>query len=140
MAWIVQALQRKAQDGSPSGLWHLCAESDEDGGFAPGCAHDHGSAEEAQQCLEAREYVGQVTGFPLEFDFISVNGGAVRWVRDDPLTYEKICELAGQPPHASVTYSAKLDGDVRRSGILSRGQSVRTTTGMRIDCVVTGSA
>lgn len=140
MTWIVQPLQRKDSDGWPADLWHLCAESDEGGGFVPGCSHDHGSAEEASQCLEARKRIGEVTGFPLRMDRITINGVPVDWVHDDPLTYEKICDLAGKPLHASVAYSVKLDGDASRSGILSKGKSVRTATGMRIDCVVTGSA
>lgn len=140
MTWIVQPLQRKGSDGLPAGLWHLCAESDEGGGFVPGCDHDHATAEEAQQCLDARKHLGEVTGFPLKFDMITINGSAVGWVHEDPLTYEEICRMAGQPEHASVTYHVKLDGDASRSGILSRGKSVRTATGMRIDCVVTGSA
>lgn len=140
MTWIVQPLQRKGADGQPSGLWHLCANSDEGGGFVPGCDHDHASADEAQSCLDARKHLGEVTSFPLQFDLISINGAAVGWVHDDPLTYEEICRLAGQPEYASVTYSAKLEGDARRSGSLSKGKSVRTAKGMRIDCIVTGSA
>jgi len=89
MAWIVQPLQRKGTDGAPLGLWHLCADSDEGGGFCAGCEHDHATAEEAQGCLEARKHIGEVTGFPLEFDLITINGAAVGWVHDDPLTYEK---------------------------------------------------
>lgn len=64
MAWFVQPLQRKDANGNPSGLWHLCAESDEGGGFYPGCDHDHRSAEEAQDCDEAKVYLGGITGFP----------------------------------------------------------------------------
>lgn len=140
MTWIVQTLQRKGRDGLPSGLWHLCAESDEGGGFEPGCDHDHASAEEAQRCLEARKHLGEVTGFPLKFDLITINGSAVGWVHDDPLTYEEICRMAGEPEHATVTYHVKLDGDASRSGFLHNGKSVRTAPGMRISCVVTDSA
>lgn len=140
MAWIVQPLERRNSDGKPLGLWHLCADSDEGGGFYPGCDHDHGSAEEALRCLEARKHVGELTGFPLQFDLITINGSAVGWVHDDLLTYEEICRLAGQPECASVTYSVKLDGDASRSGILSKGKSVKTASGMHIACVVTGNA
>lgn len=139
MAWHVTTLQRKNSDG-PLGLWHLCAESDEDGGFYAGCDHDHGSAEEAQKCLEARKHIGHVTGFPLRFDLITINGAAVGWVHDDPLTYEEICRLSGEPDCASVTYHVKLDGDASRHGMLHKGQSVKTDQGMRISCIVTGSA
>lgn len=140
MTWLVQPLQRKDADGKPSGLWHLCANSDEGGGFVNGCEHDHASAEEAQSCLEARKHLGEVTGFPLKFDLITINGSAVGWVHDDPLDHEKICELAGQPAHASVTYSWKGEGDMSRSGTTYKGKSIKTETGMRISCVVTGSA
>jgi len=64
MAWLVQPLERKNAAGQPSGLWHLTASSDEGGGFHVGCGHDHGSAEEAQNCEEARVNIGRVTGFP----------------------------------------------------------------------------
>ena len=140
MTWIVQPLQRKDAAGNPAGLWHLCANSDEGGGFVNGCEHDHASAEEAQDCLEARKYLGEVTGFPLKFDLITINGSSFEWVHDDPLSHEKICELAGQPAHASVTYSWEGDGDLSRSGITHKGKSIKTETGMCIDCVVTGSA
>lgn len=140
MTWLVQPLQRKDAAGNPSGLWHLCANSDEGGGFVPGCDHDHASAEEAQDCLYARKYLGEVTGFPLKFDLLTINGAAVGWVHDDLLTHEKICELAGEPEHASVTYSWKGDGDISRSGITHKGKSIKTETGMRISCVVTGNA
>lgn len=139
MAWIVKTLQRRNASGSLN-LWHLCAESDEDGGFYAGCEHDHGSADEAEKCLEARKTIGQVTGFPLKVDRITINGDAVDWVHDDPLTYEEICRLADQPEYASATYHARLKGDASRSGILSKGQSVRTDDGMRISCLVTGNA
>ena len=140
MAWVVQALQRKNEAGEPLGLWHLCAESDEGGGFAPGCDHDHGSAEEAQQCMEARKYLGSVTGFPLEMDKISINGVEHEWPHQDLLSHEKICELADQPEHASVTYSWKGEGDNSRSGTTYKGKSIKCGNGMRISCVVTGNA
>jgi hypothetical protein len=66
VAWIVQPLQRKNKDGSPSGLWRLCAESDEGGGFHVGCGHDHASADEAMRCEDARRNVAGVTGTPYE--------------------------------------------------------------------------
>lgn len=140
MAWFVTTLQRKGADGQPTALWHLCAESDEGGGFYAGCDHDHATPEEAQKCLEARQHIGHVTGFPLRFDLISINGAAVDWVHDDPLTYEEICRLAGAPDCATVTYHAKLDGDASRSGFLHKGKSIETAPGMRISCIVTGAA
>jgi hypothetical protein len=62
--WITQPLQKKTVDGSPSGKWTYCAESDEGGGFVEGCVHDHFTAEDAQTCPEARRVIGQTTGFP----------------------------------------------------------------------------
>ena len=137
--WITQPLQKKI-NGKAADLWTLCAESDEGGGFYAGCTHEHSTAEEAQKCLEARKYIGEMTGFPLKFDRITINGFAIDWVHDDPLTYEEICRLANEPEYSSCVYSAKLSGDLSRSGILHKGQSVRTCTGMNISCIVTGSA
>lgn len=140
MTWIVQPLQRKGVDGTPLNVWHLCAKSDEGGGFAPGCQHDHASAEEAQSCLEARKYIGSITGFPLQMDKITINGAEHEWPHDDLLTHERICELAGEPDYASVTYSTPRKGDSQRSGMTFKGESIKSDDGMRIDCVVTGNA
>lgn len=62
--WWVKPLQKKAEDGSPSGIWHLCAQSDEGGGTHPGCLHDHRSPDEAQACEDANRECGRITGFP----------------------------------------------------------------------------
>lgn len=62
--WIVQPLQKRNDDGSPSGIWHLVASSDEGGGQAAGCQHDHRSPEEATACEDAQRRCGQITGFP----------------------------------------------------------------------------
>lgn len=64
MAWFVSPLEKKGPDGLGCGVWHLCASSDEGGGFVPGCSHDHRSAEEAQDCEDALFKLGTVTGFP----------------------------------------------------------------------------
>ncbi|WP_240233606.1 hypothetical protein [Devosia lacusdianchii] len=88
MAWFVQPLQRKDTCGNPSGLWRLCAESDEGGGFYAGCEHDHASPEEAQDCLDAQRFLGGITGFPhmelsceaplpLTFDFTDEEVAAI---------------------------------------------------------------
>lgn len=140
MTWLVKPLQRRSPDGTPINFWHLCATSDEGGGFAVGCSHDHPSPESAQSCIEARKHIGEATGFPLQIDLITINGVPVDWVHDDPLPYEVICQRAGQPEHATVTYFAQLERDLTRSGILHKGKSVQTEEGMHIDCVVTGSA
>ena len=76
----------------------------------------------------------------LKFDVITINGVDIEWVHADPLSHEKICELAGQPEYASVAYSWKGGGDYSRSGTTYKGKSIKTETGMRISCVVTGSA
>lgn len=140
MTWFVEPLQRRDDQGQPSGLWHLCAKSDEGGGFTPGCSHDHRSAEDAQDCLDAQRYLGTVTGFPLEMDAITINGMAFEWPHGRQLSHEKICELAGKPPYASVAYSWRGAGDLSRSGTTYKGKSIKTETGMHISCVVTGSA
>lgn len=64
MVWFVQPLQKRNEDGSPSGIWHLVASSDEGGGQSPGCHHDHKSPLEASECEEAQRLCGQITGFP----------------------------------------------------------------------------
>lgn len=140
MAWFTQPLQRKAADGTPTGIWHLCAESDEGGGFYAGCEHDHSTAEEAQSCLEARKALGTVTGFPLVIDIITINGTPHEWSHADALSHEKICELAGKPIYASVTYIAPPFGDYQRSGTTYAGRSIKVDDGMTINCAVTGSA
>lgn len=73
-------------------------------------------------------------------DKIKVNGVDHEWPHADPLSHEAICELAGQPVHASVTYQGSRDGDSQRSGITYAGKSIKTDDGMVINCVVTGNA
>lgn len=63
MAWFVEPRQRKSD-----GVWHLTANSDEDGGFHIGCDHQHVTAKEAQECKEALVEIGKVTGFPYSQD------------------------------------------------------------------------
>lgn len=140
MVWFTQARQRKDVDNIPLGIWHLCAESDEGGGFFVGCDHDHKSAEEACYCLDARKRIGTITGFPLVIDKITINGQEHEWPHDDELSHEKICELAGQPAHASVIYCGPRKGDSQRSGMTYAGKTIKPDDDMIIDCVVTGSA
>lgn len=139
MVWFVQALQKRTDDGKPAGIWHLCASSDEGGGFYPGCDHDHRSPEEAQACRAAKIAVGAATGFPYEPKKIIVNGDEHE-LDDDHISHEKICELAGQPVHASVTYQGPRKGDSQRSGITYAGESVKLEGGMIFNCIVTGNA
>jgi hypothetical protein len=139
MAWFVQALQKRTDDGKPAGIWHLCASSDEGGGFYPGCDHDHHSPEEAEACRDAKVAVGAVTGFPYEPKKIKVNG--VEHELDGRLvSHEQICDLAKQPAYASVTYEGLRHDDVQRSGIMYPGKMVKLEDGMIFDCVATGSA
>lgn len=140
MTWITQALEKKGADGKGCGIWHLTAKSDEGGGFVVGCDHDHPSAEEAQNCLDARKHVGSSIGFPLRMDTITVNGVAHEWPHEDQLSHENICEMAGQPDYASVIYRGPRIGDSQRSGITCKGESIKSDDGLIIDCVVTGSA
>jgi len=140
MVWFVEPLEKRGDNGKPAGIWHLCAKSDEGGGFYAWCAHDHATAEEARSCLEARTSIGSVTGFPLEIDKIMINGAQHEWPHDDPLSHEDICRLAGQPTHASVAYYAPRNGDSQRSGTTYVGKTIKTEDGMVIDCVVTGNA
>jgi hypothetical protein len=139
MAWFVQALQKKNADGTPAGVWHLCAQSDEGGGFYAGCDHDHPSPEEAQDCREAKISIGATTGFPYQPAKITVNG-TVHEVDGDTISHEQICALAGKPVHASATYLGPRNGDSERSGITHVGKSVKLEDGMIFNCVVTGNA
>lgn len=67
MTWLVQTLEKKAADGTPSGIWHLCC-AREDGGFYAGCNHDHPTPQDAEECAEAKEKIGSMTGFPVRED------------------------------------------------------------------------
>ena len=60
--WIVEVLELKSPDGAPSGIFHLVATSDEGGGVAGCCAHEHRSRAEAGDCPEARENSYRITG------------------------------------------------------------------------------
>jgi hypothetical protein len=137
--WMTQVLQKKDQHGKPSGIWHLCASSDEGGGFYAGCDHEHRSPEEADACREAKIAVGAVTGFPYEPAKITING-VEHELDGDKISHEQICELAGKPVHASVTYRGPRKGDSERSGITHAGKSIDLETGMIFTCVVTGNA
>lgn len=64
MVWFVKALEKKTANGEPAGIFHLCAESDEGGGFYPGCDHAHPTAQDAEACPEARKKMDEVTGIP----------------------------------------------------------------------------
>lgn len=139
MAWWVKPLERKNADGTPSGLWHLCAESDEGGGFYAGCDHDHPSAEEAEECLDAKIRVGQVTGFPLRQWTVTINGAEAKgW--GDKISHEEICKLANKPVEASVTYRGPRKGDSERSGMTYAGKVIEIEDGMIFSCYVTGNA
>ncbi|MBB3743891.1 hypothetical protein FHX10_003390 [Rhizobium sp. BK591] len=139
MVWFVQPLERKTDEGEPSGLWHLCAQSDEGGGFYAGCNHDHRSPEEAQACRFAKISIGSITGFPYQPAKITING-VEHEVDGDKISHERICDLAGKPVHASATYLGPRKGDSERSGVTYVGKSVKLEDGMIFTCVVTGNA
>ena len=61
MVWFVQPLKKVNEE-----VWHLVASSDEGGGFHPCCSHPHATAEEAQDCGEAKTKAGSFAGFELE--------------------------------------------------------------------------
>lgn len=58
------------------------------------------------------------------------------------LTYESVCELAGEKPSDNPTcvYSAKLGGDMNRDGSLWAGKSVELAEGMVFNCMRTGNS
>lgn len=70
---------------------------------------------------------------------ITINGKA-HWWSEPSITHEQICELAGKPLHASVTYFARMEGDAERSGLTYQGKSIQPSDGMVISCMVTGNA
>lgn len=70
---------------------------------------------------------------------ITINGTEHEWTKGT-ISHEEICELAGQPVHASTTYSVKLGDDHSRSGTTCKGKTIPVDNGMIIDCIVTGSA
>ena len=69
---------------------------------------------------------------------ISVNGTEHAW-EPRAISHEDICRLAGEPVHASVTWSHRLRGR-SRSGMTIPGRVISVFDGMSIDCVVTGNA
>lgn len=72
---------------------------------------------------------------------ITVNGRPIE-TESAFLTYESVCELAGEKPdnNPSCTYRAKLEGDSRREGILSAGGSAELAEGMVFNCMRTGNS
>lgn len=72
---------------------------------------------------------------------ITVNGRSIE-SESAFLTYELVCELAGEKPgnSPSCTYLAKLEGDARREGILSARGSVKLADGMVFNCMRTGNS
>lgn len=69
---------------------------------------------------------------------VNINGTAYEWGKPS-IGHEDICRLAGEPVHASVTWSHKLRGRTI-SGMTSPGRVISAFDGMKIDCVVTGNA
>lgn len=88
MAWFVQTLEKKAADGSLSGIWHLCCESDEGGGFYAGCNHNHSSPQDAEECAEAKEKIGRMTGFPVREDQPNAKEALIKQMVDRFLSWK----------------------------------------------------
>lgn len=114
MTWIVRPLERRDAEGKPSGLWHLTAESDAGGVFTVGCDHDHPSAQEAQDCEDARVRIGEATGFPVRR-----KGAKIELNRIDshPLSrrfYALSRELDGLPPDPRQTALMIALADLQR--------------------------
>ena len=89
MVWFVETLEKKAPDGSPSGMFTLCASSDEGGGFHVGCSHEHKTHEEAGECEEALFAIGRITGFPYDGKDVLIAKQLVRDVAIAKLTDEE---------------------------------------------------
>lgn len=70
---------------------------------------------------------------------ITING-TEHDIDGDEIGHELVCELAGMPVYASVTYSGPLHGDYSRQGITYVGKAVKIQDGMDFTCVVTGNA
>ena len=63
MAWFVRVSELATKDMQPTGRFRLTAQSDEDGGGPYGdTSHDHGSREEAGDCMRCLDYCDRVTG------------------------------------------------------------------------------
>ncbi|AYG70610.1 multiubiquitin domain-containing protein [Rhizobium sp. CCGE531] len=138
MVWFVGPPERKIE-GKPSGLWHLCAQSDEGGGFHVGCDHDHFSPAEALACREANVAIGSATGFPYKPAKIIVNRDEHE-IDGKSVSHEQICQLAKQPAYVSVTYEGERRDDIQRSGFMYLGKLVKLEDGMIFNCIVTDSA
>ena len=89
MVWFVETLEKKAPDGGPSGVFRLCASSDEGGGFHVGCQHEHQTHEEAGECEEALIEIGKITGFPYDGKDVLIAKQLVRDVALAKLTDEE---------------------------------------------------
>lgn len=77
----------------------------------------------------------EVTGETVK---IYINGERFNW-GSPVITHEEVCDLVGQPSHASVTYSYKVR-EGKLSGLTFSGKSVSVYPRMEFDCVVTGDA
>lgn len=70
---------------------------------------------------------------------ITVNGVQC-YSEGNIVSYEEVCELAGQPLSATVTYYGVKKGDSQRSGVLYAGKQIVVEDGMVFNCVTTGNA
>jgi hypothetical protein len=124
--WFVQALQKANDDGTPSGVFHLVAQSDEGGGTRPGCDHDHRSAAEAEACEEAQDRCDRVTGIPrarpapsiaalagIAYDAYKASTGGKTFDGREMPTFSTIRE---KTPHVAAAWEAAVATVLKVSG------------------------
>lgn len=72
---------------------------------------------------------------------IIINGSEVH-VGPAKLSYADVVQLGGEPhgPTYTMTYHAKLEGDLSRDGSLAPGEKVEPCEGMIFSFIVTGNA
>lgn len=117
--WIVEALQKRDAEGAPSGIWHLCARSDEGGGFVACCEHEHTSATEAGDCDAAQDRAARVAGIArakaaptvaelarVAFEAYGAAAGGKTWDGKDIPPFEAIRE---RTPHVASAWEAAAD-------------------------------
>lgn len=79
---------------------------------------------------------------------INANGKEYNYPKDRDISYNDVFALCypdrkyfeGQPQHFLMTYSWKGDGDLKRQGIISSGESIKPADGMVFNCYDTSNA
>lgn len=69
---------------------------------------------------------------------ILINGEA-HTVGPEPISYERLVEMAGMTGHPSMVYHWRLD-DISRSGMVYKGRYLQPMSQMKITVVHTGDA